>query len=126
MAAVELEKLFGEYTIARLPVLAPIPSWSDGPGFVSISRGDDELSVICLRERVPATVKTEGEWVCFKVIGPVILTAAGITLSVMRPVSENSIGVLTVSTFNGNYLLVRDGDIAAATDFLFAAGRCVA
>ncbi|WP_349644439.1 hypothetical protein [Rhizobium mayense] len=51
MATVELRKLFGEYTIAKLPVLAPIPSWCDGAGFVNISRGDDELSVIYLRER---------------------------------------------------------------------------
>lgn len=126
MATVELKKLFGEYTIARLPVLAPIPSWSDGAGFVSISRGEDELSVICLRERVPATVKSEGEWACFKVVDPVVLGETSIVLSIVKPVSENGIGVLALSTFNGNYLLVPSRDAAAAVDFLTAAGHRVA
>lgn len=125
MAPVELKKLFGEYTIARLPVLAPIPSWGDGEGFVSISRGEDELSVICMRERVPGNVRSEGDWACFKVAGPFVFGETGV-LSVVKPVSENGIGVLAVSTFNGNYFLVRSRDAAAAVDFLSAAGHRVA
>ncbi|CAN7753827.1 ACT domain-containing protein [Rhizobium sp. LjRoot258] len=126
MTTVELKKQFGEYTVAHLPVLAPIPSWCDGAGFVNISRGDDELSVICLRERVPATVKCEGEWACYKVVGSAVSGETGIVLSVVKPVSENGIDVLAVSTFNGNYLLVQSHEAASAVDFLTAAGHRVA
>jgi len=126
VSTVELRKLSGEYTIAKLPVLASIPSWGDGEGFVSISRGDDELSVICLRDRVPATVKSEGNWRCFKVEGPFVFEEAGIVLSVVKPLPVHGVGMLAVSTFNGNYLLVRSHDEAAAIDFFIAAGHRVA
>ncbi|MDL2409725.1 ACT domain-containing protein [Rhizobium calliandrae] len=125
MTTVELKKLFGEYTIARLPVLTPIPYWCDGEGFVNISRGEDELSVICLRERVPAGVTSEGAWACFKVLDPFVSGETGV-LSVVTPVSENGIGVLAVSTLNGNYFLVRSRDAAVAVDALSAAGHRVA
>ncbi|AYG62199.1 ACT domain-containing protein [Rhizobium jaguaris] len=125
MATVELKQLSGEYTIAKLPVLASIPSWGDGEGFVSISRGDDELSVICLRDRVPTSVKSEGNWACFKVEGPFVFGEMSIVLSVVESVPEHGVGVLAVSTFNGNYLLVRSQDAAAAIDFFIAAGHRV-
>jgi len=46
VVGVTLKRQHGDYTIAQLPVLSPIPSWCDGAGFVSVSRGDDELSVM--------------------------------------------------------------------------------
>jgi hypothetical protein len=125
VAGVTLKRQHGDYTVAQLPVLSPIPSWCDGQGFVSVSRGDNELSVICLKNRVPARVMTEGEWACFKLDGPFSLKESGTVLSVMRQVSENGIEVFAVSTFSGDYIFMRNRDAAASIDCLTAAGHYI-
>lgn len=125
MPNIKLKKLDGIYTISQLPASSPIPAWCDGDGFVNISRGDDELSIVCLKERVPDAVKSDGEWTCFKFIGPFAFGETGIVLSVVKPISENGIGILIMSTFNGDYLLVQNPDLAASIEHLKAAGHTI-
>ena len=54
---INLKKLDGTYAIAQIAPQNSIPDWADGDGFVSISRTDDELSVVCLEQRIPPDVK---------------------------------------------------------------------
>jgi len=123
MPSIKLKKLQGVYTIAQLEAASPIPDWCDGEGFVNVSRGDDELSLICLKQRVPEDVKSDGEWTCFKFVGPFAFGETGIVLSVVKPISENGIGILIISTFNGDYLLVQNADLEASERYLRDAGH---
>src|SRR5262245_50314342 len=123
MSAIRLKRLPGVYTISQLSASALVPDWWDGEGFVSISRGDDEISIICLKKRVPPEVRSEGDWTCFKFIGPFAFGETGIVLSVVRPLSENGIGILIVSTFNGDYLLVQNHDLEMSARYLQDAGH---
>lgn len=91
--------------------------------FASISRGDDELSIVCLQERVPPGVTVDGSWTAFKFIGPFGFGETGIVLSVLRPLSENGLGVFVVSTYNGDYLLLKQGDVESGRRHLLAAGH---
>lgn len=50
--------LDGPYAITRLPADAAIPDWADGDGLVSITRADDELSIVCAAVRAPETADT--------------------------------------------------------------------
>lgn len=125
MPTIKLKQLEGVYTISQLPPSEPVPAWCDGEGFVNISRGDDELSMICLKNRVPQEVKSDGEWTCFKFLGPFAFGETGIVLSVVRPISENGIGILILSTFNGDYLLVQNADLNSSIQHLKAAGHTI-
>ncbi|TPI44028.1 ACT domain-containing protein [Mesorhizobium sp. B3-1-6] len=122
-ARIRLKQLPGLYAIARLEAGETIPDWADGPGFVSISRTDDELSIACLQERVPAAVRQDNDWVAFKFEGPFAFGETGIVLSVIRPLSENALGIFVVSTFDGDHLLVKASDEAAAIRLLGEAGH---
>ncbi|MBZ9811715.1 MULTISPECIES: ACT domain-containing protein [unclassified Mesorhizobium] len=122
-AEIRLKQLPGLYAISRLEPGAGIPGWADGPGFVSITRTEDELSIVCLQDRVPDAVKRDDEWVAFKLQGPFAFDETGIVLSVIRPLSENELGVFVVSTFDGDHLLVKAADRVAATRFLGEAGH---
>ena len=118
-----LKKHDGHYAVARLDAGAAIPDWADGAGFVSISRTDEELSIVCLQNRIPETVKQDGGWTCFKLQGPFAFDETGVVLSVIRPLSENKIGVFVVSTFDGDHLLVKASDEARSISYLTAAGH---
>jgi hypothetical protein len=76
--SVTLKQLEGDYAIARLDQGAPIPDWADGEGFVSIGRTEDELSVVCLAGRVPADIRHDAGWTCFKFQGPFAFDETGI------------------------------------------------
>lgn len=123
MAKITMKLLAGSYAISCLAPTDPLPSWADGPGFVSISRNDDELSVVCLEERVPPETKSAGGWACFKFIGPFAFDETGILLSVVAPLSNGGIGIFAVSTFDTDYLLVKKQHLEQVQALLRDAGH---
>lgn len=120
---ITLELTEGDYTISRLAPEAAIPGWADGPGFMTISRSAHELSVLCKTERVPQGVVCEAGWACLRFVGPFAFGATGIVLAVVRPLSEGGIGVFVVSTYDGDHLLVKQADLARASELLALAGH---
>ncbi|TQN62607.1 ACT domain-containing protein [Agrobacterium tumefaciens] len=122
-ARVKLRVLEGEYGVARLQASEAIPAWADGGGFVSISRTDDELSIVCRKDRIPRDVQFDAGWSCFKFQGPFAFDETGIVLSVIEPLSTNDIGIFVVSTFDGDHLLLKTGDLEKAFGLLANAGH---
>jgi uncharacterized protein len=120
-----LKKLAGAYAVARLEANSHIPAWADGDGFVSIGRTEDELSIVCLQERIPTATRKDRNWTCFKFQGPFAFGETGIVLSVIKPLSENGIGIFVVSTFDGDHLLVKTEDAVTAELLLVANGHLV-
>lgn len=121
-----LRRLEGSYCVCRLDVRSAVPDWADGNGFVSISRSDDELSVVCRSERVPADVTQDGGWTCYKFVGPFAFDETGIVASVISPLSGNGFGIFVVSTFDGDHLLLKSDNRAEAEETLIAAGHRLA
>lgn len=120
---ITLEQAPGAYAVSRLDADAALPAWADGPGFMTISRSAQELSIVCLAERVPGAVLSEGGWTCFRFVGPFAFGATGIVLSVVQPLSTAGIGVFVVSTYDGDHLMVKQADLARAAGLLRAAGH---
>lgn len=123
---VTLKALDGTYGVARLEPSDPIPAWADGGGFVSISRSDDELSIVCREDRIPSNARMDGGWSCLKLQGPFAFDETGIVLSVIEPLSTNGIGIFVVSTFDGDHLLVKATDFEKTCALLVEAGHRLA
>lgn len=120
---IQLQVLLGHYAVTRLDPTSAFPPWADGTGFVSICRSDDELSIVCLEDRVPAGVTSTRGWIAIKFVGPFAFDETGIVLSVVRPLSEGGLGVFIVSSFDGDYLLVRAADLVSTRTLLTQAGH---
>lgn len=118
----ELQELPGHFAIARLDAASEIPRWANGAGFVSVTRTEDEVSIICRAEDVPEEVRSEGPWICFKLLGPFDLAVAGIGIRLVRPVSDAGLGFLFVTTFDTDYLFVKASDRADAMAALESEG----
>ena len=103
-----LEILDGEFTIFQLLPDAPIPSWLNlaAHSLVSITRTTQELSIICPASAVPAGVRCEPGWRSFKVAGKLDFSAVGILAAIVTPLAEAGIGILSISTFDTDYILV--------------------
>ena len=122
MAGLTLREFQGSYSIARLGAHVPVPEWVDGPGFVTVSRTPDELSIVCLGDRVPISVKSDGPWSCFQLLGPFDLALHGIAVQIIKPVSDAGIGFLFITTFDTDYLLVKETQSIRARATLEEAG----
>ena len=123
MPSITLTELAGDYGIARLSADAANPGWADGDGLFTVSRTDDELSVLCLANRIPDSVKRDLGWTAFKFEGPFAFHEHGILLSVVAPISGAGIGVFVISTFDTDYLLVKTETARTVRGLLSAAGH---
>ncbi len=100
----------GRYAVSSLAADAHVPAWLNGPGFRAVIHSDDETTLICLEDRVPAGVKAETGWACLRTTGPFPFDAAGIVQSVIAPLSSNGIGVFVVCTYDGEHVLIPASD----------------
>ena len=111
MKQLNLRQLPDLYGIARLDASSPLPPWADGDGFVSISRSEDELSIVCQQTRIPDSASSSLGWACFKLIGPFAFDETGIVAAVVTPLSTGRIGVFVVSTYDGDHVLIKSRDL---------------
>jgi uncharacterized protein len=110
------------YAICRLNHDAPYPEWAKGK-FVSLSRTQDELSVVCEQDNVPGDVKHEGDWRVLQVAGPMDLSIIGVLASLTKPLADAGINLFAISTFDTDYLLVKAENYEAAKGALERAGH---
>ena len=113
----------GLYGICRLGADVRLPRWIHKGGFFNVTRTDDELSILCLQEHVPSDVTCERDWRLIKVLGTLDFSLIGVLASMAQPLAEARIGLLTVSTYDTDYLLVRASKLDDAQAALESAGH---
>jgi hypothetical protein len=118
-----LHLLAGRFAVCRLEGDSALPDWALRAGFVSITRTDDELSIVCAEENVPADVRAERGWLCFKVAGLFAFSEVGVLASLTEPLARAGISLFAISTFDTDYLLVKADDLSHAAETLTSAGH---
>ncbi len=122
----KLAVLPGEFGVCRLDKAAEIPPWVLDGTFFSITRTLDELSIVCPAQAIPDTVQAERGWRCLKVYGPLDFGLVGVLSSLADPLARAGISIFAMSTYDTDYLLVRERDLPRAIASLQAAGHHVA
>jgi hypothetical protein len=112
-----------EFAVCRLPPEAVLPAWADAPPFSSATRTPDELSVVCPAAGVPTGVRTERGWALLTLQGPFPFDAVGVLRALLDPLAAAGVGILTVSTFDTDYVLVKQSQLPRALRALAAAGH---
>jgi hypothetical protein len=125
MKRLSLSLLPGRLAVCRLGPNEAIPQWLFTTSFWSITRTDEELSVILPEELVPLSWKAEKGWRCLKVLGPLDFSITGIIASLSTLLAEAGVSILAISTYDTDYLLVRSGDVDKAKDVLAEHGLWV-
>ncbi len=115
----------GTFAVCRLDVDAPIPPWATAGRFFSVTRTAAELSVVCRQDAVPEGVACEAGWRCLRVAGALPFSAVGVLASLTAPLAAAGVSVFVVSTFDTDYLLVKEGLLERAADVLRQVGHVV-
>lgn len=123
----ELSVLPGLFAVCRLPAGSALPTWFVPGPFATASWTADELSLVCPQDQVPADplLRCERDWCCLMLRGPIPFHATGILLRILQPLARVGIGIFAVSTFDTDYVLVKEASRAAATAALAGAGHRV-
>ena len=109
----------GIFGICHLAKNSEIPEWTRSfVGFCSITRTDDELSIVAPQEKIPAGVLVEKGWLTFKVQGPLGFSLTGIVSSLSTPLAKAKISIFYISTYETDYLMVEEKNFSKAKKIL--------
>ncbi len=118
-----LEVLPAHFGICRMRPNSKLPRWLHRSSFFSISRSSEELSIVCEEELIPQDLRCERGWRAIKVLGPLDLSLIGVLDSLARPLTRADVSIFALSTFETDYLLVRDSKLRRAVAVLEKAGH---
>jgi hypothetical protein len=119
-----LEVLPGNYVICRIESSESIPECARGD-FVSVTRTRDELSIVCPDRNVPDDVQSETGWRCLRVAGKLDFSLVGVIAKITTILADADVSTFVISTFDTDYLLVREVDLDCSTAALVEAGHSV-
>ena len=122
---IHLRQLPYPLAICKIPLseeawthITPAPFWS-------VTRTAEELSVVLPPEYAQPTWTVEGGWRAFGVVGPLDFELVGILAALAQPLAKAGIPIFVISTYDTDYLLVRETQMEAATAVLEQAGHTV-
>lgn len=94
--------------------------------FAFAAKTDDELSLVCRTDTLPRDATTvERGWRLFKVTGPLDFDMVGVLADLTALLADAGIALSAVSTFNTDYLLVKEARAQSAADALRRGGHIV-
>ena len=102
-----LSLLKDTFAICSLDKNHPIPLWATEGSFFSITHTGNELSIVCNEQSVPHGIKSDKDWKCLKVEGPLDFSLIGIIANISTALAKEEISVFTVSTYDTDYILVK-------------------
>lgn len=106
-----------------MPADEAIPAWAHSNPFTSITCTQDELSVVCSEQKIPADVKADHGWVGLRLEGPFPFSQTGVLTSFIAPLSANAIPIFAISTYDTDYVLIKEAFLEPALEVLQAAGH---
>ena len=107
-----------KYGVCRLDKTELIPEWAQNSDFFAITRTADELSIVCTEDSIPNNIKCEKDWRILKVEGPLDFSLIGILASISTILAQNGISIFAISTYDTDYILVKNKDIDKAIESL--------
>jgi hypothetical protein len=113
------------FAVCRLNADAPIPDWALMGDFFSVTRTDDELSIVCRQEQVPHGVTSEIGWRCLKARGPIAFSMVGVVASLTVPLAQAGISIFVISTYDTDYVMVKEENVEKAIAALVEHGHAV-
>jgi uncharacterized protein len=111
--------------VCRLAADAPFPEWARPGDLLALVRTRDELSVVCMERLVPPEVLAERGWRAFQVQGPLDFSLVGVLAAITVPLARAGVSIYALSTFDTDYILVKEENLDRAIQALGQSGFLV-
>jgi len=113
----------GLFAVVRLDAGSVVPEWASLGLLSTVVRTPEEVCVVCDQTQVPPDVLCDRDWVPLKIEGPLALSLTGVLSSLLSPLSTHGIAVFVLSTFETDYILVKQSQVALAQTVLREEGH---
>jgi len=123
--ALTLSALPDTFALCRFDADASVPTWALAGHFCAVVRTTEELSIVCVQRQIPPGVKSETGWRCVKVHGPLALSMVGVVASLAEPLAQAGISIFVISTYDTDYLLVKEVNLEKTVEVLSEQGHTV-
>ena len=120
-----LSVLPGRYSVCRLDPATSVPPWATQGDFFSVTGTVEELSVVCETAAVPPGIRATNDWRVLAVQGPLDFDVVGVLAELSARLANAAISTFVISTYDTDYLLVRERDVERSACALRAAGHSV-
>ena len=112
----ELKTIDHKLTVCKVTKVSNINMDTD---FYFIGKTDEELSLVCKTEDTPQnTIERDDGWRGFRIQGILDFSLVGILSKLSGILAENQIGIFAVSTYNTDYILVKEENFERALEIL--------
>jgi len=119
----ELKKIDHKLTVCKVTEISDI---NMDAGFYFIGKTDEELSLVCKTEDTPQnTVERDDGWKGFRIQGVLDFSLIGILSKLSGILAEHKIGIFAVSTYNTDYILVKEENFDRALKVLSSEGYTI-
>ncbi|RDU23875.1 ACT domain-containing protein [Anaerosacchariphilus polymeriproducens] len=91
--------------------------------FCFVGKTDEELSLVCLSDMLPKDyIECDPGWTGFRIQGILDFSLVGVLSPIAKILTEKQIGIFVVSTFNTDYILVKNHNFLSSKKALEEAG----
>ena len=120
----ELKILEHRLSVCKVSDVSAIDLKSD---FFFLGKTDEELSLVCKTDEIPSkTTAREDGWRGFRIQGVLDFSLIGILSELSGILAEHQIGIFAISTYNTDYILVKEADLDRALEVLASEGYTIA
>lgn len=109
--------------ICRLSPDQEIPAWAMEADFFSITRTQNEVAIVCPEPVIPADLMCERGWRALEVEGPLDFSLVGVLAAITKPLAEAGVSIFAISTYDTDYVLVKENVLNTAVAALRGAGH---
>ena len=116
----EIKRITEDFTVCKVTDFSQVHLDTE---YCFIGKTDEENSVVCRTEDVPEnTIEREDGWKAFRIEGVLDFSLIGILAKISALLAEENIGIFVVSTFNTDYIFVKEEKEMRALSKLSQAG----
>ena len=116
----ELKIIGNKLTVCKVASISAIDLTAD---FFFIGKTDEELSLVCRTADTPSeTIERDDGWRGFRIQGSLDFSLIGILSKFSGILAEHKIGIFAVSTYNTDYILVKEENFERALEALSSEG----
>ncbi len=116
----ELKKIPYRLTVCKVKDISDIDMDAE---IYFIGKTDEELSLVCITENTPSdTIERDDGWRGFRIQGTLDFSLVGILAKISGILADHKISIFAVSTYNTDYVLVKEENFDRALSILEAEG----
>lgn len=115
-----IKKMNRDFSVCRVADYTLVNLNAD---YCFIEKTEEENSLVCMTEDVPANTTERGDgWKAFRIEGVLDFSLIGILAGIAGVLAEHGISIFAVSTYNTDYVLIKRESYGKALEILGGAG----